>query len=389
MRIPQPKVGEPIRLIKSRNGHRYRLVVDVGFHTNGRRRQHTETVDTLTQARTRVSEIRADVKRGEYHAKDNTTFNALCDRWLDSKRDVRAVSLRGYRSSLVNARTRFGTKQAQNLTRADIEDLVTWLSVADGGPHLTRRSIAYALMTMRQVLKFGISEGVLTTNVAAEVKPPREKHNENPGATPWTSSQLNTFLQHSDMDAWAPLWRLTACGLRRSEVTGLRWPDIDFDAGTVTVRRGRVSSGGKVLTDSPKSKASHRTVPVEHIAPGTMVILKALKKRQAKQRLEAGPAWVDATESIFVNALGVPINPDQYSRMFKRLVSKAEVPPIKLHDVRHSVATLLHSTGTPAAHSAALLGHSTNVHLMTYVTPTQTGIEAAASTLGHLLTKSG
>ncbi len=110
-----------------------------------------------------------------------------------------------------------------------------------------------------------------------------------------STATLRRFRQHADSDPLAAAWRLTLSGLTRADVLGLRWSDVDTDAGTVTVRQGRVAvqGGRESSTDAPKSAQRRRTVPVEVIHPGTMAALRALRVRQAQDRLRAGEAWHD------------------------------------------------------------------------------------------------
>jgi integrase len=97
----------------------------------------------------------------------------------------------------------------------------------------------------------------------------------------------------ADEDDWAAGWRLTLCGLRRSEVMGMRWEAVDMERGEVVVQAGRVLlDGTRTATDDPKSSASHRTVPVEDMHRGTVALLRSLKARQAADRLVLGAVGI-------------------------------------------------------------------------------------------------
>ncbi|AWB90862.1 hypothetical protein C3E78_00680 [Aeromicrobium chenweiae] len=387
MRVAKPKEGEPIRLVETRTGWRYRLVLDVGEREDGRRRQHTETLDTLTAARERVSEIRADVKRGTYNAPDRTTFEALCARWLESRRDVREITLNGYRTVLKPVRARMGSRKAQGLGRSDVEALVTWLATEAGrtGKGVSHRTIVFTLGAVRQVLAYGVSEGLLSVNVADGVRAPRKTRADVRTVTVWEPSDLLRFRATADTDDWAAGWRLTLSGLRRSEVLGLRWTAVDLTEGAVTVEAGRVALDGKrTTTDDPKSAASWRTVPVESMHTGTVALLKSLKARQAADRLASGSAY-EESGYVLVDAMGRPVRPEAFSDRFADLCAEADVPATRLHDVRHTVATLLHRSGVAPADAAGLLGHTVAVHLSTYVTSTERGAQTAATALGEAL----
>jgi integrase len=104
---------------------------------------------------------------------------------------------------------------------------------------------------------------------------PRKQHSDSRPVEVWESAQLIKFRAVADADEWAAAWRLTLCGLRRSEVLGMRWEAIDLERGEAVVQAGRVLLNGKrTATDDPKSTASHRTVSVEEMHPGTVALLR-------------------------------------------------------------------------------------------------------------------
>ncbi|UFU06990.1 tyrosine-type recombinase/integrase [Ruania halotolerans] len=390
MRISKPKPGEPIRLVTTKTGHRYRAVVDTGTRPDGTRRQATKTLRTLGEARDWVTDTRAAVNLGTYQAPDALTLDGLCTRWLASKRDVREITRRGYETVLKPVRGRMGHRKAQDLTRADIEGLVDWLASDEGGQRgkgVSRRTIVYTLQTLRQVLDHGVSEGLLRSNAAQHVKPPRKALGDTRVAEVWTRAEFLRFRDAADVDDWAAGWRLVLCGLRRSEVLGMTWAAVDLDAGTVEIRQARVSIDGKqTVTDSPKSDASHRTVPVESMHPGTVAIFRALSTQQARERLAAGPAY-QGSGYVLVDALGSPVRPEAFSDRFAAVCAEAGVPKIRMHNVRHSLALMAHEAGQAPASMAALLGHSVAVHLSTYVPATEAGARAAAGSIGRLLSE--
>jgi integrase len=111
----------------------------------------------------------------------------------------------------------------------------------------------------------------ISINVAASVKAPRKQHSDarRPVAV-WEPFELIKFRAAADQAEWATAWRLTLCGLHRSEVMGLRWDAVDLDRGEIVVQAGRVLlDGHRTAADDPMSTASHRTVPVEEMHTGT------------------------------------------------------------------------------------------------------------------------
>lgn len=199
-----------------------------------------------------------------------------------------------------------------------------------------------------------------------------------------SSALVRQFVRHADSDDLAAAWRLTACGMTRADVLGLRWSDVDGTTGVVTISQGRVALDRSDHVDDPKSASRRRALPVEAMWPGTLALLRSLSARQAADRLKAGPAYVDSGLMV-VDALGQPVRPEWYSDRFRAVAKAAGLPPITLHAVRHSLAFWLHREGVTPADAAALLGHTVEVHLSTYLPHSgASGIASAAHVIGRV-----
>ena len=312
--------------------------------------------------------------------------------WLVSRRDIRPISLHRYETVLTPVLTHLGHRKAQSLTRRDVEGVIEHLVTAGR----SQRTIVYTLGALRQVLQFGVSDGTLPQNVAKDVRAPRRKKGDRRVIRPWEPEELAKFRTAADAEPlyYAVAFRLTLCGLRRSEVLGLAWEDVDLDAGTIKVRAGRVAVGdGRVERDDAKSEASERTVPVEEIERGTVALLRALRQQQREDRLAAGPAYGHTTSAatsapegvslVVVDELGLPVHPDAYTARFRAMARRAALPAVGMHSVRHALALRMHRLGVAPADAASLLGHTVGTHLNFYVPKTTRGAASAASALGE------
>jgi integrase len=148
-----------------------------------------------------------------------------------------------------------------------------------------------------------------------------------------------------------------ALGLRQGEALGLRWEDVDLDAQVLRVRRAlqrrRGGGGGLVLTE-PKTQRSKRTIPLpDQLAAA----LEDHRQRQAKERAVAGSLWQDS-EYVFTTPTGTPVGPRNDFRQFRKLLARAGLPPVRLHDLRHTAASLLLAQHVPARVVIELLGDS-------------------------------
>jgi integrase len=194
---------------------------------------------------------------------------------------------------------------------------------------------------------------IVPRNVASLVKGPKTTHHE---WTPLDISQARQFLaacQESRLEALYVLALST--GLRRGELLGLRWEDIDLNAGTVSIKRSlqRTSTRGLVF-EPPKTALSRRTIK---IGANVKAALKVHRVRQLEARLAAGMRWRD-TSTVFASGIGTSLDPRQLTIDFRRMLAKADLPLIRFHDLRHSSATLALSQGVHPKIVAEMLGHS-------------------------------
>lgn len=388
-----PRVDEPIRRLATKAGVRFRVVVDASAPGASKRRQVTATLPTLAEARAKVEQVRSEVaKAGQYAPPPAVSVQALADRWLASRVDVRPVTREGYRGALAPVLRHLGARDAASVTPADVRELVAWLSAQGGkataknpeGRGLAPRSVRAALVALGQVFDMGVTDGTLSRNVVRGVKRPRQTKTVGRDLDHWDWATLAKFRQAADADELAGAWRLSLAGLRRSEVLGLRWSDVDLETGEVRIAQGRVALDHGSAVDDPKSGASRRRVAVEAAHPGTVALLRSLKARQAADRLKAGTIYQD-TGLVVVDALGQPIAPQVYSDRFTRLCVAAGVRGIKLHNLRHSLAFRFIELGVSPADAAAYLGHTPEVFLSTYLPHSGTvGITAAAAALGRV-----
>jgi integrase len=170
----------------------------------------------------------------------------------------------------------------------------------------------------------------------------------------WTAEEAGTFLTTVADDRLAALWTVALhTGLRRGELAGLRWKDVDLDAETLTVAQQRTNAGHQVVVMAPKAKSQRQLL----LAPATVAALGAHRKRQRAERLALGPAWTN-TGYVFVDEAGEPYHPQRLLKMFEHAIRRAGVPAIRLHDLRHTMATLALQAGVHPKVVQEQLGHS-------------------------------
>ncbi|MBX7133668.1 MAG: site-specific integrase [Fimbriimonadaceae bacterium] len=226
---------------------------------------------------------------------------------------------------------------------------------------VTARTVVSMLVVLSAALDEAVRQALVTRNVARMVKRPAIKHYEMATWTPQQAMQFRDQILRGDR--LAACWLLTLAGLRRSEILGLRWSDVDFDAGTVTVAQGRVVvQGVGTVTGDPKSKRSRRVLLMP---PDIFAALRTFKVLQVAERLALGNDYHD-NGLVALKEDGSPIRPETYSSEFARQSKAAGVPAIRLHDVRHTAATMLLDGGTTAIATAKWLGHGPAITLRVY-----------------------
>jgi integrase len=250
-----------------------------------------------------------------------------------------------------------------------------------GGRPLGSRSVAYASRVLSMSLAEAVEAGALAVNPMTEI-PKRQRPTHKPGSvgTVWTGEQAAAFLAATAGDRLGALWALMLdSGCRRGEALALRWSDIAEDL--VTFQRNRIMVGAMVAEGTPKGGRG-RSVDLH---PQTVAALRRWRTRQTAERLAAGPAWTD-TGYVFTDEVGAPLRPDTTSARFERAVAGTGAPTIRLHDLRHTSATLLLLAGVPVHVVAARLGHSDPaITLRTYSHLLPTSGKDAAARLGAAL----
>jgi len=173
---------------------------------------------------------------------------------------------------------------------------------------------------------------------------------------PWNVDEARGFLAACKSEPlYAAYVLLLLYGLRRGEVLGLRWQDIDFTAGTIRIDQQLVKLNDGTLHIGPvKTSAGHRKLPLLKLARDA---LEAQAQTQERYCAEMGSAWPD-TDLAFTTRTGRPIGPRNFGRSFRRICDANGIRLIKLHHVRHTVASLLKALGVPARDAQVILGHS-------------------------------
>ncbi|MFD4583206.1 tyrosine-type recombinase/integrase [Streptomyces sp. NPDC058434] len=239
-----------------------------------------------------------------------------------------------------------GTKRLESLSVADVRRFITRVQNVQ-----TAATAKEAHRVLRTALTAAVREELITRNVASLVEPPRVKQRE---INPWSLEETLGFLEAARPDPlYAAFVLAVAMGLRRGELVGLRWSDVDLDNRVLHVRQQTQRRRGTLYDDDPKSRRS-RVVPM----PGLCIApLRWHRLRQRDSFTRSGVVWSE-TGYVFATRNGRPVEPRNVYRSFTRVAADAGLRVVRLHDARHGCATLLTAAGVAPRVIMEILGHS-------------------------------
>ena len=214
---------------------------------------------------------------------------------------------------------------------------------------LSARSVSHVHKVLHRALRDSVRWGKLRSNPAEHADPPSPARRE---MRAWAADQARAFLASVENDRLRACWHLAlASGMRRGELCGLRWSDVEDDR--LTVGRSRTAAGYEVTEREPKSGRT-RTVALD---AGTVAELRSHRTRQLEERLAWGEAWTDSGY-VFTRENGEPIHPHSLSQFFETRVAATSLPRLSLHGTRHTHATLGLAAGVSPRVMQERLGHS-------------------------------
>ncbi len=307
---------------------------------------------TRKEVQEKLTAALRDQQQGRLVIGSNQTVEQYLNRWLEGtvKTSVRASTYDCYVLCVKRALPHLRTLRLGTIKPVHIQDCYGAL-LKKG---LSRRTVELVHSVLHRAFRQAVQGDMMGRNPTDAVSVPRPKRQE---MQTLNADQVKHLLATSTNDRLTALWMLLAStGLRIGEATGLCWNDIDLDSGRIVIQRAlqRQNGVGLVFVE-PKTERSRRTV---HLSAGAVSALREHRKRQAVERLQAGPLW-DGQGLVFCTLTGKPIGPSDVDKAFHRALDQAGLPKIRVHDLRHTAATLLLSQGVHPKVVQEMLGHST------------------------------
>lgn len=337
-----------------KRGEGYAVVLDLGKGPDGKRRRkwHSGFTSEREAKRFLVQALR-EMETGDYVEPAKTTVGEWLTKWLESyaKPALAPTTFELYQNNVkVHLVPALGGVKLQKLTSVHVQELLARLQ-AEGKAQWTIHGIYRVL---HKALNDAVRAGLVARNVADMVNKPKQERKPRPTLDP---EEARRFLDAAREDRLYALYVLAILhGLRRGELLGLRWADVDLEVGRLSITQAMKMVNNRPAFGEPKTARSRRLVELTALA---VEALRRHRHEQKKERLAFGPDYQDHG-LVFCQVNGKPLDPhNMLKRSFKRLLKTAGIAKdLHLHDLRHTCATLLLKQGVHPKVVQERLGHS-------------------------------
>ncbi|QLL08843.1 tyrosine-type recombinase/integrase [Mycobacterium vicinigordonae] len=344
----------------------------------GRQVRPTKVFKTKKPAQDWVTEQRQQWSTATWAPKSTRTFDEVADHWLKLRAADPSIgpnTVRADRESLAYARRAFGAVPVQKLTPATFADWSASLT-GKGRKPLAPATKRRAIVRLKSVMAHARKMRWLTYDPSADLESPEQKAITATAADDiWTPTQMSAFLDHVAAHRLGGCFALTLLGLRREEVGGLRWSDVDLETGALRVRQARVDVNGRDHIVPTKTDRSARDLPVP---PRELAMLKAMRATHLRERLAVGRPLAVA-DLLLSRADGTPLPVRDYSREFTTQREAAGLKAITLGKLRHSNISRMRAAGIAADVVAAWHGHTERMTQAVYGRVTDDRLTAASA----------
>lgn len=374
--------------LQQRGKNRFRAKVYLGRGPDGKRRYLERAVNgTRAEAERELNRMLVEVDEGRHIPSAPMTMDELLDQWLSLKTTtVEATTVDGYRWIVGHyVRPAFGARKVASVRTLELDQWYQELRAGGGsdGRPLSGRTVRLCHTVMRQSLEQARKWGLIARNPARDATPPAARRIEIKPPSVEDVRGLLAAAFDFDPDFGVYLWVLATTGCRRGEACALRWSDIHWKRSEIAIRRSIAMVGGRPVEKDTKTHQDRRVAVDE----ATHELLHEFHLRSRECSLAVG---VSLTNDAFVFSEGAdhsrPWRPDVCTNWFGRLRRQLGLEHVRLHDVRHFVATALGDAGTPIATISARLGHrdkATTLNIYSHALPA-TDV-AAGAVMGSLL----
>jgi integrase len=339
--------------------------LNVGWENGKRKRKHFYAA-TAAEIRERLLKARSDHSRGIPVAVERQTVKQFLESWLEHTLKPRAKPRSVESFTVIVSKhiiPEIGRIRLEKLTPQHVQALLEkkrqpYKLKTKAGKEIEKRGLApQSIASIRTVLRSALAQalkwGMVARNVATLIDPPRIPRPQVHVLDVDGARKLLETARGNRFEAIIVL--ALTIGLRRGEILGLRWSDVDLEQRSLRINQGLQRIWGKLQVTEVKTEHSRRGL----VMPESVIrVLKIRRARQAQERLLAGLEWKD-TDLVFTNPKGGPLEPITLHRDYKEMLKTAGLPTqVRFHDLRHTAASLLLAEGVHLRVIMELLGHS-------------------------------
>lgn len=372
--------------VRQRRGRYYAVLYEGRDPVTGKERRSWHPAGTDRAEAERLAAKLASAETDRVDAVRSLSFGAyLTSQWLPAKKLHLATSTyRGYERNVQRHIVPvLGRVPVRRLRYQQIEALYDSLLQPTDGRGLAPKTVYSVHLIIRGALDDALRRGLVTRNVAVVARAPKQRHLQRIEGVALTDEQLRLLLRSAAGHRYFPIYWLTAMtGMRRGEVLGLKWPDIDFAKRRVHVNRGLIAVGYEIHQTRCKTRNSRRSVTLDDT---TLTVLAGWRAYQAAEFAAVG---IDNPEQwVFTDGDGNVVHPHAIYEAFRRIVHNAGIPTIRFHDLRHTHGSLLLADGIPVKVVSERLGHAHIAHTIQTYQHLLPGMQADAALTVERLAK--
>lgn len=332
---------------------KYYVNLDFGIDPEtGKQVKKTQTFDKLTAARSALRKHEAAREAGQVVLPKDITVGQWLTTWMNDvvKLNRATTTAYSYQQMIDNhIAPALGHIRLQHLTPAQLQEYYA-VKLRDGS--ISPNTVRKHHDLLNTALKHAVKQGLILDNPAQRVEPPKVKR---PKIHYYSLEQLQTLLSLCEGTRLEVLIKLAGyLGLRREEIMGLTWNCVDFEHRQIEIREVRTMAATQVVTKDPKTDSSLRTL---YMPDAVEDVLKREQAKQAYYRQTLGDSYQDSGY-VFTHEDGRPVRPNYASELFTKFIADNNLPPITLHGLRHSFASIASAKGIPMYDIGKALGHS-------------------------------
>lgn len=328
--------------------------------SEGRKHHSKGGFRTKKDAQDFLTDVMAAIRGGVFAEPTKVTVgDFLTERWLPARKmSLRPSTYASYQTAINrHVIPELGHVQIQQLSPDRLDRF--YASLVAGG--LSAKTVRNIHGLLHKALRDAVRKNLVPRNVADAADPPKLHRANRDEMKTWTPVQLRVFFDGIAEHRLAPAYLLAATtGMRRGEVLGVRWRDIDFKARRLHVRQTILSVNYQLTVGQPKTLRGERKISLD---AETIRVLTAHRAAQRHERQLLGTGYHEH-DLVFAREDGNPVHPDYFSQTFDRTVKRLKLPKIRLHDLRHTHATLGLGAGVPIKVMSDRLGHATTSFTM-------------------------